>query len=341
MLFQFNNFTWSGAPPVLGIDIGAGGIRVIEFARKGKSTRIEHYSFQPLPNGAIRDGSVAQFDQIADGLRLAIKKSGSKTQSAALALPSSSVITKIITLPDFLSEDELELQVEAEASQNLPFAREEISLDFSVIGPSSSTPDSMELLLVAARKEKIDERLALAEAAGIKTVAMDIESFAAHAALFEVINREQQTAGHPTGLFQIGFENSSFSVLLNDILIYEREQSLGTQKLEQDLVRSNGNTQTMIVDAYHEMVAQELSRALQLFFTTTAHSSIGHIYLAGASAYLERLPTLLESRLDSTVSIAHPFSGMSLSSAVNQEAINADAANCLVAAGLAMRRFGS
>lgn len=339
MAFQLNKFLWSEAPPLLGIDIGAGGIRVIEFGRKGKSKSIEHYAYEPVPNGALRDGNLTQFDQIADALRRAIKKSGSRTQSAALALPSSSVISKTIILPDFLSEDELELQVEAEASQSLPFAREEISLDFSVIGASLSTPDSIELLLVAARKEKIDERLALAEAAGIKAVAMDIESHAARAALSEIISRERESTVHPVALFQIGFESSSFSVLLNDILLYEREQGFGIQKLEQDLARSNSNEKMMLVDGFNEMVAQELSRALQLFFTSTAHSSISHIYLAGASKHLGLLPALLQSRVGTSVSLAHPFSAMTISSVINQDAINADAAACLVAAGLAMRRF--
>ena len=339
MAIHLNKFLWTGTPHLLGIDISASGIRVIEFASKGKSKCVEHYSHQPIPNGAIRDGSLAQFDQIADALRLAIKKSGSKTQNAALALPSSSIITKTIILPDFLSEDELELQVEVEASQSLPFSREEISLDFSVIGPSLSTPDSIELLLVAARKEKIDERMALAEAAGIKVVAMDVESYAARAALSEIISREQNNAVNPVALFQIGFENSSLSVLLNDKLLYEREQGTGTQKLEQDLGRSNGNAQIIIIEAFNEMVAHELSRALQLFFTSTTHSSISHIYLAGTPAHLSRLPLLLESRVGTRVSLAHPFLGMANSPLINQDEINADAAGCLVAAGLALRRF--
>ena len=339
MAFQLHKFLWSDAPSLLGIDIGAGGIRIIEFARKGKSRFIEHYSYEPLANGAIRDGNLTQFDQIADALRRAIKKSGSRTQNAALALPSSSVITKTLTLPDFLSEDELELQVEAEASQSLPFAREEISLDFSVTGASLATPDSIELLLVAARKEKIDERLALAEAAGIKAVAMDIESHAARAALSEIVRHERNSTAHPVALFQIGFESSSFSVLINDILIYEREQGFGSHKLEQDLARSNSTEKMMIANGFNEMVAHELSRALQLFFTSTAHSSISHIYLAGASKHLALLPALLESRVGTSVSLVHPFSSMTISSVINQDAINADAAGCLVAAGLAMRRF--
>ena len=340
MPLQFNHFPWSVAPRLLGIDIGAGGIRVIELSRKGKAKCIEHYAYQPLPSGAMRESSLAEFGQVAEALRQAIKKSGSKAQHAALALPSSSVITKTIVLPELLAEDELEMQVEIEASQSLPFAREEISLDYSVIGKSTATPDAIELLLVAAKKEKIDERLALSEAAGMKAVAMDVESYAARAALSEMIVRERAYHAQPVVLFQIGFENSSFSVLSNNALLYEREHAFGTQKLEQDLARTNSEAQLVMIDAFNKMVVQEVSRALQFFFTSTAYGAIGHLYLAGALPSLSKLPALLEAQLGINASLANPFAGMAMSSSISQEIMQDDANRCLVAAGLALRRFG-
>lgn len=339
MALPFNLFPRLVTPRLLGIDIGAGGIRVIEFSRKGKASRVEHFAYQPLPAGAMRDASLAEFSQVVDALRQAIKNSGSKAQHAALALPSSSVITKTIVLPDFLSDDELAMQVEVEASQSLPFAREEISLDFFVIGKSPASPDSIELMLVAAKKEKIDERLALSESAGIKAVAMDIESYAARAALSVMIEAEQRRHVQPVVLLQVGFENTSFSVLSNDMLLHEREFAFGSQKLEHDLARDNSDAQYMIVDTFNKMLVQEIARALQIFFTSTAYGAIGHIYLAGASPYLSRLPPVVEAQVGVGATLVNPFSGMAISSSVNQEIIQAHATASLVAAGLALRRF--
>jgi len=338
LAFQFSRLKLPGArpAPLLGVDISAGAIRLIALAKSGKQCQVAHYVCEPLPYGALRDGSIVQFEQVVDALRTALKKSGCRTRNVALAMPSAAVITKTISLPDSLSEDELERQVQAEASQSLPFSLDEISLDFGVLGPSSNKPGSVDLCLVAARKEKIDERLALAEAAGLKASVMDIDSHAARTALASIIARECVDATQAIALFQIGAESSSFSVLQQEVLLYEREASISSQKLEQDLARAGAAPQALL-DAFHDQAAQEVARALQLFFNASAHQRIDHLYLAGSSAHVAGLPAILAQKIGFTVTLANPFSGMSVAPAIDEAMLQADASACLVAAGLAMR----
>ena len=349
MAFHFNRLFGSRQAPLLGIDIAAGGIRVIELAQAGKRVRVEHYAIEALPNGALRDDSIVQFEQVADALRRALKKSGSRTRNAALALPSGSVISKTLLLPVHLTETEIDLQVEVEASQNLPFALDEISLDYGVLGPSANSPDSNEILLVAARKDKINERLALAEAAGIKPLVMDIDSHAARAAMVSLIARDAsgaqadkqadaQDLPQAVALFQIGADASNLTVMQGQRMLYEREQAFGSHKLEQDLARASGSTQPLF-DSFNDASAQELSRALQLFFSSTAHGSIAHIYLAGSSVHTPGLLEVLAQRLATVVTLADPFSTMQLAPHINAPQLKIDAPSCLVACGLAMRSF--
>lgn len=353
MAFHFSRLFGARHAPLLGIDIGASGIRVIELAQSGKRVQVEHYASEALPHGALRDDSIIQFDQVTDALRRALKKSGSRCRNAALALPSGSVISKTLSMPANLSEAELDVQIEIEASQSLPFTLDEISLDYGVIGPSAVTPDTNEILLVAARKDKINERLALAEAAGIKPLVMDIEAHAARAAMANLVARDTGLAlidkrndrltdspaeAHTVALVQIGSEASILTVLQGQRMLYEREHAFGSHKFEQELARTSSPLQA-IYDNFNEVATQELGRALQLFFSSTAHDSITHIYLAGNSVHTPGLVALLVQRTATGVTLADPFSGMHIASAISESQLKTDAPSCLVACGLAMRSF--
>src|SRR3989344_3419121 len=142
------------SPPLLGIDISSSSVK-------------------PVERGWITDGNIEKFDEVADALRRLVKKSGTRTKNVALALPPSAVITKKITLPGGMTEQELEVQVESEANQYIPFSLDEVSLDFCVIGPSKNAPGDVDVLIAASRREKVQDRQGLAEAAGLKPVVVD------------------------------------------------------------------------------------------------------------------------------------------------------------------------
>src|SRR3954469_1347407 len=168
------------------MDISSSSVKMVELVDGGKEPRVERYVIEALPKDAVADGNITNLDAVVDTVQRGWKKLGTRTKNVALALPTAAVITKKIIVPAGLREEELELQVEGEANQYIPFALEEVNLDFQVVGPAPSGPEEEEVLIAATRKEKVEDRIAVAEAAGLKASVMDVESYAQQSALLLV-----------------------------------------------------------------------------------------------------------------------------------------------------------
>src|SRR3954467_15199783 len=176
------------APPLFGLDISSSSVKMLEIVDAGKGAyRVERYAIEPLPRDAIVDGNISNLEAVTESVRRAHKRLGTRTKHVAMAVPTGAVITKKIVVAAGLREDELEVQVESEANQYIPFALEEVNLDFQAAGPAPSGPDEQEILIAATRKEKVEDRVAVAESAGLKALVMDVESFAQQTALSLVI----------------------------------------------------------------------------------------------------------------------------------------------------------
>jgi len=348
-----------GNPPLVGIDISTSCVRLVELAHGAKGElRLERYATEPLPRNAVTDGNIENMDQVVDVVRRVWKKSGTRARLAALGMPPASVITKKIILPAGLSEDQLEVQVESEASQYIPFALDEVSLDFDVIGPAANSADDIEVMLAASRREKVEDRVAIAEASGLKATVMDIESYAARAALDRVIVQlPEGGAGQVVALFQIGAQVTHISVMLDGVTVYEREQPFGGNALTQDIVRSYGlsfdeaearkksgdlpdNYNTDLLMPFLESAALEVTRAIQFFYTSTPYTRVDQLFLAGGCALIPGLLELVASRTRISSAVISPFKGMQLGSSVRESQLRLDAPAYLVACGLALRRFG-
>ncbi|MDP3844591.1 MAG: pilus assembly protein PilM [Oxalobacteraceae bacterium] len=358
MAIEIRSLFGTRNPPLIGLDISTSGVKLVELSEVGKNElRLERYAFEALPRGAIVDGNIENIEQVAEAVRRIWKKSGTRAKNVALGMPPASVITKKIILPAGMSELELELHVESEASQYIPFALDEVSLDFDVIGPSGNSPDDVDVLLAASRKEKVEDRVAVAESAGLKPVVMDIESYAARSAL-ERVNAELPKAGKGQiiALFQIGAQLTHFSVVLDGQVIYEREQPFGGNQLTQDIVRTYGvafeeaeikkkagnlpsNYQAELLMPFLESAAQEITRAIQFFFTSTPHARIDRLFLAGGCAVIPNLVDIVTSRTKIASAVVNPFAGMKLADGVREKQLRIDAPAYLVACGLALRRF--
>src|ERR1700675_1346475 len=188
-------FLQTKSPPLIGVDISSSALKLVELSETGKGAyRLERYAIEPLPKDVVADGNIANLDQGSEALRRAHKRLGSRNRNIAMALPTAMVITKKIIVPSGQTEEELELQVETEANQYIPFALDEVNLDFQILGPAPNNPEEVEVLIAASRKEKIEDRVAAAEAAGLKATVMDIESFAIQTA-FELIERTLPESG--------------------------------------------------------------------------------------------------------------------------------------------------
>jgi type IV pilus assembly protein PilM len=346
------------SPPLVGIDISTSAVRLVELSDAGKGElRLERVASEPLPRNTIVDGNIDNIEIVAEAVRRVWKKSGTRIKNVALGMPSAAVITKKIILPAGLHEDQLEVQVESEASQYIPFALDEVSLDFDVIGASPTSPDDMEVMLAAARREKVEDRVAIAEAAGLTAIVMDVESYAArNAALRAAEHLPGSSKEKIVALFQIGAQVTHVSVMQNGETIYEREQPFGGVQLTQDLVRTYGlpfeeaearkragdlpeGWLTDVLAAHLENAALEVMRAIQFFFTSTPYTRIDQIYLAGGCALIPGLLETIASRTKISSAVISPFKGMQLAPSVREQQLRSEAPGYLVACGLALRRF--
>ncbi|RYF77996.1 MAG: pilus assembly protein PilM [Comamonadaceae bacterium] len=346
------------AAPLLGLDISSSSVKLVELSRSaGGKLVLERCAIEPLERGWIADGNVEKFDEVADAVRRLVRKSGTRTKNAALALPPSAVITKKIVLPGGLSEQELELQVESEANQYIPFSLDEVSLDFCVMGPSGGSLDDVEVLIAASRKEKVQDRQGLAEAAGLKAEILDVDSFASRLAtgrLIEQLPGEGRDA--VVALFEVGAFTTSMQVLRNDEVLYDRDQAFGGAQLTQLIARQYGFSAeeaeakkrsgdlpqeyaSGVLKPFVASIAQEIARALQFFFTSTPHNRVDYVLLAGGSASLPGLTSAVTRQTSFACSLVNPFEGMEFGGAVREKKVRREAPSYLTSCGLAMRRF--
>lgn len=348
------------ARPLIGVDVSSSSVKMVELsAVSGGGYRVERYAIEALPREAVTDGNIANLDAVAEAIRRAWRRLATTTKFVAMALPASAVITKKIILPAGLRDQELEVQVESEANQYIPFALDEVNLDFQVIGPAASGAEEDEVLIAASRKEKVEDRVAAAEAAGLKALVMDVESYAALAA-FELVQAQLPSAGEDKiiALVDAGANVMNVSVLRNGVQIYAREQAFGGFLLTQDIMRHFGMSleeaestkrtgslpesyESELLRPFMDALALEVSRALQFFFTSTQYNQVDHIVLAGGCAVIPGLADTVAGRTQVETLVANPFANMALSSKIRPKNLAADAPALLVACGLALRRFDS
>ena len=344
--------------PLIGVDISSTAVKMVELADAVKGQpRVERYAIEPLPKDAVVDGNLASVDAVAEALQRCWKRLGTSTKFVAMALPTAAVITKKITLPASLREQEMEVQVESEANQYIPFALEEVNLDFQVIGPAPSSPDDVEVLLAASRKEKVEDRVAAADVAELKPVVMDVEAYAVQAAYELVIKQlPKEGAGQIVALIDVGAAATKVTIMKDNQQIYSREQAFGGQMLTDEIMRAYGmgpeeaenlkrsgtppdNYETEILHPFIENLAQEVARAMQFFFTSTPHNEVNHIILAGGSALIPGVAEIVGQRTNVNTILADPFAGMAISPRIRAKQLATDAPSLMVACGLALRKF--
>src|SRR5580765_697551 len=345
-------------PALIGVDVSSTAIKLVELAEAGKGAyRLERYAIEPLVRDVVTDGNIANLDLVADALKRAHKRLGSRNRNVALALPAAMVITKKIIVPSGQREEELELMVEAEANQYIPFALDEVNLDFQTIGPAPNNPEESEVLIAASRKEKVEDRVAAAEAAGLKPRVMDVESYAMQQA-FELISPTLPASGRDQNiaLVDIGAHVTHFYVLRNGQFLFSRDQAFGGNQLTHDVQRAFNlspeeaesakknaglpeNYDADVLQPFMETLALEVTRALQFFFTSTSYNQVDQVVLAGGCSLVPGLDELIAKRAGVNTIVANPFANMAVSDRIRPRQLATDAPLLLIACGLALRSF--
>ena len=353
MKFDFFN---ESTPPLIGVDISTSAVKMVELSSTGKdSYRLEAYSIAAIPKDAIVDGNIAGLEQVSDAVKLAWKLLGSREKRAALALPSAAVITKKVMMSADLREEDMEVQVEAEANQYIPFPLEEVNIDFQIIGPAANNPDEVEVLIAAARKEKIEDRVAAAEDAGLRVTVMDVDTYATEAAYSLVANQIPSKGKDQTVMIvDIGAFIMHINVLHDNVSIYVREQAFGGTQLTQEIQRRFGlsveeaeiakrkgglpdSYENEVLQPFMQSLSTEVARALQFFTSSTQYNRVDHLVLAGGCAAIPAIDAMVQDRTQVNTIIANPFQSMSLATKVKQQQATIDAPALLIACGLAMR----
>ncbi|MEW6703535.1 MAG: pilus assembly protein PilM [Pseudomonadota bacterium] len=343
---------------MIGLDISSSSVKLVELGQTASGEYVlERFASEPFEKGWIADGQIEKFDEVADAVRRVVQKSGTRAKQVVMAMPQSAVITKKIMLPAGLREEEMELQVESEANQYIPFSLDEVSLDFCVIGPSATSHGDVEVLIAASRKDRVQDRQGLAEAAGLKPVVLDIEAHASRLAMSRIVHSlPNEGKDALVALFEIGAETTSLKVLRDDELLYDRDQAFGGAQLttlisrqygfsyeEAEQKKLNGDLpedyESTILEPFIDSMSQEIGRALQYFFTSTPHHKVHYVMLAGGTATLPGLKERVTELTGFASMVVNPFEQMKLGSAVREARVRREAPSYLTACGLAMRRF--
>lgn len=344
------------ATPVLGLDVSSTTVKLLELSYTGDRYRVESYAVSSLPQDAVIEKNVNDVDGVANAIRSVVAQSRTKLKTVAAAVAGSSVITKMIDMPQGLSEDEMETQLTLEADQYIPYPLEEVAIDFEVQGVSPERDNMVEVLLAACRRETIDSRVEAIEGSELIPKIMDVEAYAMERA-FSLLQSQLDLEEESTvAVVDIGATMTTLSVLNNGQTIYTREQLFGGKQLTDEIMRRYGlpleeaglakkqgglpdDYEPEVLEPFKDAVVQQVARSLQFFFSSSQYNDVDYIILAGGVSSMEGLAELVQEKLGTPSTVANPFANMTISPKVNAVALSSDAPALMIACGLALRSF--
>lgn len=359
---KFTDLFTKRRPPLIGIDISASSVKVLELSKNADTYRVERYAVEPLPQNAVVEHAITEVEQVADAVQRAVKRSGTKTKHAAVAVAGAHVITKSIKVPAGLSEAELLAQVEMEADHYIPYPLDEVNLDWQLLDTPKSEDDVKEdeertVLMAACRKEIVDDYVAVIETAGLKAGVVDIETYAMENA-YELIAHHMPGAGmeKTVAVMDIGSTATNINVMHSNNSVYTRDHTFGGRQLTEEIQRRYGlsyeeaglakkqgglpdNYQTDVLRPFMEALCQEVMRALQFFYSSSTFNSVDQIILAGGCSQIPGIDELVAARVGVPAMVANPFTSMSLASRIKPQVLSNDAPSLMITCGLAMRSF--
>jgi type IV pilus assembly protein PilM len=342
--------------PLLGLDISSTAVKLLEVSQRAKRYRVESYAVEPLPPNAVVERTINDVEAVGEAIKRAVRRAGTRTRYAAVAVAGSAVITKVISLPSGLTDAELASQIELEADQYIPFPIEEVSLDYVVLGPSEKNPQMVDVLLAASRSENVDARVEALELAGLDVALVDVEAYALEAA-FALIAPQLPAAGKGTiAMVDIGASMTTLNVLHNFKTVYTREQIFGGKHLTEAIQQRYGLSfeeagkakklgglpdeySSEVLQPFKESMAQQVSRSLQFFFSASQYTRVDQIVIAGGCANIPGITALVEAKTGIRTFVANPFAEMALAPRINAQALSNDAPAMMIACGLALRHL--
>lgn len=345
----------------VGIDIGASSVKLCQLRRSKRGLVLEHFGLVPLPSEAIVDGAVMNSSRVVDAVQELIATHGVRHREVALAVSGHAVIIKKIALPQ-MTPQELDESIQWEAEQFIPFDIQDVNIDVQIVRRQSAQAGQMDVILVAAKKDLVNEYTSVIVEAGLQPLVCDVDAFAVEN-MFETnyeIPAEQSVA-----LVNVGASKTNINIVAGGISSFTRDLSTGgnafTEEIQKQLNVSFEEAEGMkiasgassgdatasnyvpevdrAVQLVAESVTTEVQRSIDFYAATSAEAPPTQIYLTGGSARLSALQKALERRIGVPVAVADPFRNIEVSPQ-ERDFVRAIAPAAAVAVGLALRHPG-
>ena len=337
----------------IGLDLGSTSVKVSQLTKERSGYRLVNFGVEPIPPDTIIDGAILNHSNVVEAVRALFSRLKIKQKEVAIAISGNAVIIKKIFVPS-MTLAELEEQVPWEAEQHIPFNRNDVEIDYQVLG-GKNAQGQMELLLVAAKKEVVADYAAVAREAGLNPVVVDIAAFAAQNAFESAYGAIEKTIS----LINVGASLSTLNILTNGQSAFTRDVPLGGNAFTDDIKRhlgvSHEEAEALKVaftdgDASQDVgriltgtantMAGEFQKSLDFFLAGHPETTITKIYLAGGSARVPPLHAAIESRARVPVEIVDPFRSLEIAPTVDDKLLRSSGAQGAVSLGLAMRAAG-
>lgn len=340
---------------LIGLDIGSKTIKLCEVleTRKG-AFMLKKIGMVTIPNGAIEDGVIKDPETVSEAIRELFNTQKVKEKNVAVSIGGYSVIVKKIQVQS-MTDTELQETIQFEAEQYIPFDIKDVHLDFQILGESLLAADKLDVILVAAKKELVDEYVNLIELSGLRPCVVDIDAFA----LQNIFEANYDTNEDIVALIDIGAGKTSLNIVRDGATLFMRDVSLGcnqiNHKISEQAVCSLEDAETIkitgisskitpreITDIVSTVIGDwclEIRRAIDFFYSTYPDDQISLILISGGGANITEFRQTLASETASEVEIINPFRKFSLDKRLDPsflEKVSPQAAICM---GLAIRRI--
>jgi len=350
---------------LVGLDIGSRSIKVGEVVETKKGRALKNFGMVDVPPGAIEEGSIKDPETVAPIIRDLFKQSGIKEQNVAISIGGFSIIVKNITVQT-MTEDQLQDTIQYEAEQYIPFDISDVNLDFQIIGENEQNPEQMDVILVAAKKEMVDDYINLVQIAKLNPVVLDVDAFALQN-IFELnyaeipVAREGEEPGgeDSTALIDIGASKTSLNITKGSSSLFMRDVSLGCGQINQKIIAlaecTPEEAETLkfsqepdkiskndIIEITTSVITDwctEIRRALDFFYSTYPDEQIKKIFLSGGGANINEFKELLSEETSTEVETINPFKNLNLeNSRLDPSYLEQVAPQAAICMGLAIRR---
>ena len=351
---------FSKQPPIMvGIDIGSHSVKAVLLSQHSGYYKVEAFAIEPMQKGAMSDREVQDIEAVGNVLAKIRKKIPRSVKLAATAISGSTVISKVIFMDVSLTDAELESQIEVEADTLIPYPLNEVSLDFEKLDVNEADPSKVNVLLSAARTESIEARVAALTHGGFTAKVVDVESYALSRAAELCLNQlPADAANKVVALVDIGATMTLLSIVEGGKTLYTRDQVFGGEQYtrsilsyynksyeEAEQAKVNGdlppNYTFEVLAPFQTMLLQQIRRGIHMYLTSSGKDAVDYLVVSGGSALIEGIDKLLIDELGIHTVIAHPFSSMEVSTAIDRDVLDKSAPQLMVASGLALRSFSS